>query len=127
MVRVSNSGAGVRTPHSARAADGSSKCQRPNTKTSIYGSKNLSLAHCHLPLPPGARAPPPRLHRKIVYPDWLSRACDGAVRDCDALPQRNCGRFARPSLLTRMKRTSGAQVTRGKGQVPRISHIVLAI
>jgi hypothetical protein len=38
----------------------------------------------------------PRLHR---LPDWLcSRAC-GGIGVSDALPQRNCGRFARPSLL----------------------------
>jgi hypothetical protein len=29
---------------------------------------------------------------------------DGALGVCNALPQRNCGRFSRPSLLTGLKK-----------------------
>jgi hypothetical protein len=31
----------------------------------------------------------------------------GRIWVCDALPQRNCGRFARPSLLPEVKKNAG--------------------
>ena len=69
--------------------------------------RKLTLAtdHSHLPLACAARAPRPRLHRDW-RPDWLCSRWRG-MGVCDALPQRNCGRFSRPSLFPgNRKRTS---------------------
>ena len=119
-MRVSNSGAGVRTPHSARASRKFQVTRDKHQEVSLRSKPStcyLELVICYFRL--GLAHLPHAFTGKLSFPDWLSRACDGALRDCDALPQRNCGRFARPSLLTRMKRTSCSQVTRGKDQVPR--------
>src|SRR5690606_14563274 len=51
------------------------------------------------------RAPRPRLHPRPESQTGCARAKRGAVRVCDALPPRNCGRVSRPFLLTGRERT----------------------
>jgi hypothetical protein len=64
----------------------------------------LSLSTCHFPLPRCSRFLARAFTRDPNRELAFRAVDDGAVRVCNALPQRNCGRFSRPSLLTGMKK-----------------------
>ncbi len=96
---VSFRGTDVRTPHFIRA---SRKSQRPVAKSQMiprpgphcfFGVWRLKLWSLHAP-----RVLAPRLHPRPESGIGFARRLP-PVGVCDALPQRNCGRIARPSLF----------------------------
>jgi hypothetical protein len=120
-------GTDVRTPHVGRTACANPKRQRDKSQTTPVAEShgvfwNLEFWTFVICAPQGAPASPPP---SPAGADWLC-PCDGRTVEVwtDALPQRNCGRFARPSPLPgTWKRTANAaeQANQPKDVQPRFS------